>query len=135
MLNHETKIRVRYGESDRMGYAYYGNYPLYFEVARTEMLRTVGFSYKEMEDSGIILPVHSMNIRYLAPAFYDDELTIKTTLKEIPAVRLIFEYEVRNAQNKVICTAETTLIFFDSQKKKPTKAPAYFVDGLMKLIK
>ena len=79
-FQYDTKIRVRYAEADRMGYVYYGNYATYFESARTEMLRSLGFSYKDWEDNGIILPVREMHIRYRNPAFYDDLLTIRTII-------------------------------------------------------
>jgi acyl-CoA thioester hydrolase len=130
MLLHESSVRVRYGETDRMGYAYYGNYPLYFEVARTDMIRSLGISYKEMEDRGIILPVYSLNVRYIAPAYYDELLTIKTCVKELPSVRIRFDYEVYNEAGTKIAEAETTLIFFDSIKKKPVQAPDFFLERI-----
>ena len=88
MFNTETKIRVRYAETDRMGYVYYGNYATYFEVARVESLRTMGMTYKEMEDQGIILPVLEYYIKFIKPAFYDDLLTIKTTIPTLPTARI-----------------------------------------------
>ena len=84
MYSTENKIRVRYAETDRMGYVYYGNYAQYFEVARVEMLRNLGISYKSLEDSGVILPVIDFTIKYIKPAFYDDFLTVKITLKQMP---------------------------------------------------
>ena len=126
MLTAETNIRVRYGEVDRMGYVYYGNYPLYYESARTEMLRNFGLSYRQMEDEGIILPVMDMHIEYLAPALYDDLLTIKTILIQYPAVRLIFNYEIYNESRDLLNIASTTLVFADAKTKKPRKAPEYF---------
>ena len=80
MYTTEVKIRVRYAETDRMGYVYYGNYATYFEVARVESLRNLGFSYRSLEDEGILLPVLDFSIRYRRPAYYDDELTIKTII-------------------------------------------------------
>ncbi|HYX09881.1 MAG TPA: thioesterase family protein [Bacteroidales bacterium] len=128
MLTAETYIRVRYGEVDRMGYVYYGNYPLYYESARTEMLRKFGLSYLQMEDDGIILPVMDMHIEYLAPALYDDLLTIKTKLIKYPAVRLIFNYEIYNETRELLNKASTTLVFADATTKKPRKAPYYFLN-------
>ena len=87
-----TKIRVRYGETDQMGYCYYGNYAQYFEVGRVEALREVGLSYKEMETQGIMLPVSEYNVKYLSPAFYDDELIITTKIEELKGCRLFFQY-------------------------------------------
>jgi acyl-CoA thioester hydrolase len=126
----ETQVRVRYGESDRMGYVYYGNYPLYYEVGRTEMLRTLGLTYKDMEDSGIILPVISLQVHYLAPAFYDDLLTVKTYLKEIPSVRIRFDYEVYNAAGEKLNYGDTTLVFSDAKTRRPCRPPQYFMDQI-----
>jgi acyl-CoA thioester hydrolase len=128
MVIAETQIRVRYGESDRMGYAYYGNYPLYYEVGRTEMLRSLGLSYKSMEDSGIILPVINLQSNYLLPALYDDLITVKTFLKELPTVRIRFEYEVYNEKGEKLNFGETTLAFSDAKTRKPRRPPDYFME-------
>ncbi len=128
MYNTESQVRVRYGESDRMGYAYYGYYPFYYEVGRTEMLRSLGLSYREMEDSGIILPVINLQSNYIAPALYDDLLTIKTFLKEIPSVRIRFEYEVYNEEGEKLNFGETTLVFTDAKTRKPRRPPLYFME-------
>lgn len=124
----ETHVRVRYGESDRMGYAYYGNYPFYYEVGRTEMLRNLGLTYKEMEDSGIILPVINLQCNYLAAAFYDDLLTVKTYLKELPTVRIKFDYEIYNEKGEKLNYGETTLVFTDAKTRKPRRPPEYFME-------
>ena len=128
----EAQVRVRYGESDRMGYAYYGNYPLYYEVGRTEMLRNLGLTYKELEDDGIILPVINLQSNYLSAAFYDDLLIIKTYLKELPAVRIKFEYEIYNEKGEKLNFGETTLVFTDAKTLKPRRPPAYFLEKVMK---
>ena len=128
----DTKIRVRYAEADRMGYVYYGNYPMYFESARTEMLRSFGFSYKEWEDSGIILPVRELQIRYLAPAFYDDLLTVRTIIREKPNVRITFHHEVYNEKGEKTCTGTIVLVFVDGKTRKPTRAPKAFLEALAK---
>jgi acyl-CoA thioester hydrolase len=131
MLTSEVKIRVRYGETDQMGYVYYGNYPLYYEVARTDMIRKIGWSYKTMEQNGIMMPVASLNVKYIRPAFYDDELTIKVFVRKFPGVRMEFEYEVYNEENKLINMGDTTLVFVDMKTNKPTNPPEAF----LKLIK
>lgn len=123
MYKTETKIRVRYAETDRMGYVYYGNYATYFEVARVEALRELGFSYRKLEDSGILLPVLDFTIRYRRPAFYDDELTIRTTIPELPGARIKFDYEVLNAAGELITVASTTLVFIQKETGKPTAIP------------
>lgn len=132
MYTSETKIRVRYGETDQMGYVYYGNYPLYYEVARTDMIRKLGWPYKKIEENGIMLPVLSLNVKYIKPAFYDDELTIKTIVKKLPSARIEFEYEVYNEQNELINKGETTLVFVDTKTMKPTSAPQGFLDDIKK---
>lgn len=126
----DTKIRVRYAEADRMGYVYYGNYAMYFESARTEMLRSLGFSYREWEDSGIILPVRELQIRYHAPAFYDDLLTIRTIIKEKPDVRITFFHEVFSEKGEKTCTGSLVLVFVNSETRKPTRAPKIFLKAL-----
>jgi len=130
MYSTETRIRVRYGDTDRMGYAYYANYAVYFEVGRTEMLRTLGFTYREWEDSGILLPVRSMNISYKSPAHYDDLLTVTTTVRELPSARITFDYEVNNEQDRLICTANTVLVFIDAATGRPTRPPEAFLKVL-----
>jgi acyl-CoA thioester hydrolase len=128
----ETKIRVRYGETDRMGYLYYGHYAEYFEVGRTEMLRSLGMTYKSMEDDGIILPVRSMNINFRHPAHYDDLLTVKTCLKTFPEVKLDFHYEILNEEGVLHCNGNTVLVFVDAATRKIRKAPEYFQQAMRK---
>jgi acyl-CoA thioester hydrolase len=126
----ETSMRVRYGETDRMGYAYYGNYAEYYEVGRVEALRTLGWNYKEMEDSGILLPVYTYSIKYLKPSFYDDLLVVKTMIKEMPATRIKFEYEMYNEKGQKLNEGETTLVFVSAATKKPCPAPKGFLEAL-----
>jgi len=130
MLTSETKIRVRYGETDQMGYVYYGNYPLYYEVARTDMIKKIGWSYKTMEANGVMMPVASLDVKYIRPAFYDDELTIKVTVKKFPTVKMEFEYEVYNEENKLINTGHTTLVFVNMKTGRPTNTPKELSDKI-----
>jgi acyl-CoA thioester hydrolase len=130
MFSAETQIRVRYGETDRMGYVYYGNYAEYYEVGRVEALRALGWNYREMEDSGILLPVYSFSIRYFKPAFYDDLLTVKTMIEEQPGTRLQFKYEITNAKGEKLNEGETTLVFISAETKRPCMAPEGFVKAL-----
>ena len=132
MFTSEVKLRVRYGETDRMGYAYYGNYAEYFEVARVEMLRELGMNYKDMEDNGIILPVYTFSVKYFKPAFYDDMLTIKCSIKEMPKARITFYYETFNENNDLLNTGEVTLAFIDKKANRPTPAPQGFIDKIKK---
>jgi acyl-CoA thioester hydrolase len=120
----ETHIRVRYAETDQMNVVYYGNYAQYFEVARAESIRNLGFTYKEMEASGVIMPVVEMQTKYLRPAHYDDLLTIKTILKELPVDhRIIFEHEVYNHQKKLLTLGKVILYFVKIDSFEKTQMP------------
>jgi acyl-CoA thioester hydrolase len=130
----ETTIRVRYAETDKMGYVYYGNYTHYYEVGRVEALRQLGTSYKEMEDNGIMLPVYTCEIKYLKPALYDDLLVIKTTIKKLPAARITFDYEIYNQKNELLNTATTTLVFINMTSNKPCSAPDSFIEKIKKFF-
>ncbi len=128
MLNNEINFRVRYSETDQMGYVYYGNYAQYFEVGRVEWLRKLGISYKTMEDNGIMLPVLDLQIKYLKPAKYDALLTLKTTLIKMPSVKIEFAYEIINQQKELLTTGHTTLVFIDMKRNRPTKAPQLILE-------
>jgi acyl-CoA thioester hydrolase len=128
----ETAIRVRYGETDRMGYLYYGHYPEYFEVARTDMIRSLGLSYKEMEDKGIILPVRNLTIDYKIPALYDELLQVKACLMDFPEVKLNIDYEIINMQQELICKGNTVLVFVDAGSRRLRRAPDFFLEAVRK---
>ncbi|WP_347375108.1 thioesterase family protein [Aequorivita sp. Q41] len=130
MKNTYTNIRVRYGETDQMGIVYYGNYAQFLEQGRTEWLRELGFSYKWMEANNVHLPVVHFSIDYKQPAYYDDLLTIKTSLKKIPSVKIEFYYEIYNEANQLLITATTILVFVNSTTKKLMKAPDYLLEKL-----
>ncbi len=132
MYTAETQVRIRYSETDRMGYTYYGNYAQYYEIGRTDLMRQFGLTYKHLEDSGIILPVASLNIKYIKPCFYDDLLTIKTSIKELPGVRIKFEYEIFNEQKELVNTGDTTLVFVDDALRRPRKPPEEFIIEISK---
>ncbi len=122
----ETFLRVRYGETDQMGYVYYGNYASYFEVARVESLRQLGMTYKELEAKGVMMPVLENKSKFIAPALYDDMLKIVTTIREKPGVRIRFEYEISNEEGKVIHEGETLLAFINKENGRPCKPPQDF---------
>jgi acyl-CoA thioester hydrolase len=108
----ETTIRVRYAETDQMNVVYYGNYAQYFEVARAESIRNLGLTYKEMEAAGVMMPVVDMQTKFLRPAHYDDLLTIKTIMRELPVDhRILFEHEVYNQEKKLLTLGKVTLYF------------------------
>ncbi len=119
MLIHSTKIRVRYGETDQMGYMYYGNYAQFYEVGRVELLRSLGMTYESMEASGIMMPVLDLKCKYIKPALYDQEITVKVIIEKMPGIRIHFNYELYNEQEELINVGETTLVFVDMVKNKP----------------
>ncbi|MFN5416961.1 MAG: acyl-CoA thioesterase [Flavobacteriia bacterium] len=127
-FSNQIQLRVRYSETDQMGYCYYGNYAQYFEVGRVEALRSVGMSYKEMEEQGIMLPVSDFKVQYKSPAYYDDLLTITTKITEVKGARIIFHYEIHNEKETLIAQAETTLVFVNKSNMRPISAPEDFLE-------
>ncbi|MDR0262334.1 MAG: acyl-CoA thioesterase [Sphingobacterium sp.] len=132
MFVFDHRIRVRYAETDQMGYVYYGNYAAFYEIARTEMLRSTGISYKELEEMGVMLPVTEMKTKYLKPGKYDDLITIRVTIRQKPAVRIIFEYELFNESGELLNQGETTLVFVNMEKNRPCMPPQVFLDKMSK---
>jgi acyl-CoA thioester hydrolase len=130
MFTHETRIRVRYGETDQMGYVYYGDYAEYLEVGRVEALRSLGFPYKRLEEEGVMLPVHELRITYHQPARYDDLITVRTTITEAPTVRIRFTYELLDEAGRSLAEAATTLVFVDRGTMRPQRAPKALRDAL-----
>ena len=118
MFTHSTQIRVRYGETDQMGFLYYGNYALYYEVGRAEAIRSLGFTYRQLEEMGIMMPVVELNSQYFRPALYDDLITVQTTLKELPeGPKIAFHSALYNEQNELLNKGVTTLVFYDPVAK------------------
>lgn len=134
MYSSETKLRVRYAETDQMNFVYYGVYAQYYEVGRVELLRSLGISYKKLEQMGFSLPVVSLNIRYKKPAFYDDELTIKTTVRKLPSVKIIFDYEIFNQFGILLNTSEVILVFINKDTGKPCFAPSIVINKFKEYI-
>ena len=130
MYSFETKLRVRYGETDQMSYVYYGVYAQYYEVGRVELLRSVGISYRELEEAGFALPVINFEINYKQAAHYDAELTIRTTIKELPSTRIEFYYETFNEENELINSGKVVLVFVSKNSKKPCFAPEIVMNNL-----
>ncbi|MEO7531054.1 MAG: thioesterase family protein [Sediminibacterium sp.] len=124
MYEHSSTIRVRYAETDQMNIVYYGNYAQYFEVGRTESIRELGFTYKEIEAMGVHMPVVAMEARFLRAARYDDLITVKTILKELPAKHEItFYQEVYNEKKKLLTTGKVVLFFIDTKTGKWINMP------------
>lgn len=125
-----TKTRIRYSETDQMGVVYHGNYAQFFELGRTEWLRSLGVTYKDMENNGIILPVISLQCDFIKSALYDDVLTIETFLTKTPLVKIAFNYEIKNQNEELICTGNSVLAFMNSKTMKPMRCPDYLLNSL-----
>ena len=131
MHTHRFQKRVRYGETDQMGYLYYGNYAQYYEIGRAEMLRDLGFTYADMEKKhGILMPVMSLNQRYVRPALYDQLLTIQTTLRQMPEKTITFHHEIFNEKNKLVNGGSVKLCFFNPTTGKTVPCPEYLGETL-----
>lgn len=132
MYKSKTKVRTRYAETDQMGVVYYGNYPQYFEVGRVEALRQLNLTYSEMEAEGIMLPVLKLEVKYLKPALYDDELNIHTYIKEMPKSRITFEHEIYNSAGELLTLGMVQLVFVDKTSRRPTRCPKDLCERLSK---
>lgn len=127
---HKFSFRVRYSETDQMGVVYHGNYAQYLEMGRVEWLRSLGVSYKSLEDDGIILPVIHLQIDYKKSAIYDDLVTVETTLKKNPLVKIEFDYNIYRENGELLATANTVLAFMDKKTNKPIKCPEFILQKL-----
>jgi len=131
MYEFNTNIRVRYAEADPMNVVYYGNYAQYFEVGRVESMRALGLSYKTMEEMGFMLPVVELNIKYLRPAKYDDLLTIKSQIRQLPTDhRIQFDQEIYNEEGKLLTVGVVRLYFMDKALGKRAEMPAFLKEKL-----
>ncbi|MFD0750309.1 acyl-CoA thioesterase [Mucilaginibacter calamicampi] len=135
MFEHSTKIRVRYGETDQMGYMYYGNYAEFYEVGRVEMLRSLGLTYAGMEANGIMMPVMEMSCKYLKPARYDEEITVRVMMDKMPGVTIHFKYELFNEKQELIHTGETLLCFVKMATLRPCLPDREFLEKLKPFFK
>lgn len=130
MVLNEISFRIRYAETDQMGVVYHGNYAQYLEMGRVEWLRSLGYSYKSMEESGVMLPVISLQMKFKKPAVYDDLITVETRLKKMPSVRIEFDFTIYNESKEVLVEATTVLVFMDMKTKKPIKCPDYLLEKI-----
>ncbi len=129
--SHEIEIRVRYGETDQMGYLYYGNYAQYYEVGRAEAIRSLGLSYRAMEEElKILMPVMTLNMRYVRPAHYDDLLTVRTQVRHLPASTINFHVEVYNEKAALVNGGMVKLCFIDAENKQSVPAPPLLIEKL-----
>lgn len=123
MITSETKVRVRYSETDQMGVVYYGNYAQFYEVGRVETLRQLGMSYRAIEEAGTMLPVLHLECKYIKPAKYDDLIRIVTSIRELPSTRIRFDHEIYNEENVLLNQGSVTLVFVDMESGRPRRMP------------
>lgn len=128
IIQNKSYIRVRYSETDQMGYCYYGNYAQFCEVGRVEALRELGMAYKELEEKGVMLPVSEFSIKYKHPAKYDDLIKIITNVRSVEGVKIIFDYELFNEEEKLLVEATTTLVFVSKSTMRPIAPPEDFMN-------
>ncbi len=129
MYKQQSKLRVRYSETDKMGVVYHGNYIQYFEVGRVEYMRDIGVVYADLEKQGIGMPVVNIEINYRSPAVYDEELVIETWIEKLPTSKIIFHNKAIGETGKVVCEAQVTLVFIND-KFRPIKSPDAVIEAL-----
>jgi acyl-CoA thioester hydrolase len=125
-----TGLRVRYADTDQMGFVYYGNYATFYEIGRVEAFRSLGVSYRDLEAAGVGMPVYELHCRFLKPARYDDLLTVRVLIPELPRARIVFRYEILNKTGDLLNTGETTLVFQRADTGRLVAAPANLVAAL-----
>ena len=131
MHTHDYQKRVRYGETDQMGYLYYGHYPQYYEIGRVEMLRALGLTYREMEEEhGVMMPVVSLQMRFVRPARYDELLTIRTALRKLPDAFIVFHMEIINEAGKLVNGGTVKLCFVERATNRTIPAPEFLLEQL-----
>ncbi|WP_435356463.1 acyl-CoA thioesterase [Emticicia sp. SJ17W-69] len=135
MYSFDCNYRVRYADIDQMGYMYYGNYAKLYEIGRVEALRSLGLRYRDLEETGVIMPVYENKSRYIIPAKYDDLVMIRVIIKEIPKVRIIFHYEIYNEEQTLLHTGETTLVFLKTANNRITICPKEILEKLQPFFK
>ncbi len=136
MFVYESKVRVRYIETDQMGIVHHANYAQYYELARTECFEACsGMSYATMEAEGVMLPILELQSKYLKPAYYNQVLTVKSIVKELPSVYLYVEYEIYNKERELINTGTTTLVFVNKESRKPCRPPKNFMNNIMQYFR
>jgi len=123
MYDFRTSFRVRYADTDQMGYVYYGNYSRYYEIGRVEALRNLGISYRELEEAGIMMPVLENFSKYIKPAHYDENLSRRVMVKEMPKTRIRFDYEIYRENGELIHFGHTILVFVSIAERKVVALP------------
>ena len=131
IITRDVPIRVRYNETDQMGIVHHSNYIFYYEVARTELMRSLGTSYREMEERGALLVIRDVHSHFIAPAYYDEILNVRVSICEMPKVKVTFEFEIFNPAGDLIHTGEVVLACVDKATRRPKRAPEWFVEKLV----
>jgi acyl-CoA thioester hydrolase len=134
MITFDCKIRVEYHHTDQMGIVHHSNYVKFFEVARTEWLRSAGLTYAEMERRGVMMPIVEVNVKYRQPAYYDELITVKAIVEELPMARMVFKYEISGEDGRDIASGSTTLGFIDKETRRPQRAPKWLMEVLEQLF-
>jgi acyl-CoA thioester hydrolase len=136
MLEHTTQIRVRYADTDQMQFVYNGKYPEYFEVGRTEMMRSIGLPYQAMEKHGFMLPVLEVSVKYKSPAYYDDLLLVRAFVNEIPVLKVHIDYEIYRIEEKLlVAEGYTEHVFMKKESKKAVRPPEFFINAIKPFYK
>ncbi len=130
MIHSTHRFRIRYAETDKMGFVYYGNYAEFFEVGRVELFRNIGISYKKLEDNGLLMPVLDLHVFYHKSIGYDEEISLETTLEKIEGLKVFFTYKIYNAEKKLCTTASTTLLFIDKNSHRPIPIPDVVIEKI-----
>ena len=130
MKSFDTKIRVEYHHTDQMGIVHHSNYIKFFEVARTEWLRAAGLTYAEMERRGVMMPIVDVQVKYRTPSYYDELITVRVSVEELPMARMTFHYEIFGEDGRDVASGLTTLGFIDKETRRPQRAPQWLMDVL-----
>ncbi len=130
MLVRSYQIRVWYVDTDQMGIVHHSNYVRYYEAARSDLMRDLGVSYAEMESRGVMMPILEVHSIYKASAHYDEMITVEVSLEHLPTARITFNYRIFNEAGLLLNTGSTVLGFLNSETRRPTRAPRWFVDML-----
>lgn len=130
MKSYTSYVKVRYAETDQMGVVHHGNYPEYLEIARLDWLDDLGFSYKKMEEEGVMLPVFELNLKYHKPVGFNQQLRVETHLRELPGVKITFDYSIYNEKDELVTSASSVLVFMDAITRRPIRCPDYILEKL-----
>jgi len=130
MFTYISTLKVRYAETDQMGVVHHGNYAIYLELARLEWLENIGFSYKKLEGEGVMLPVYDLKFSFKQPAYFDDILTVETSLAKMPSASIVFDYKIYNTDHELITSAQSTLVFVDVKTRRPIRCPKAILERL-----